>query len=127
MKKLILLAVLFVNSVAIAQLKNLSLETLSGTYTATHPEMPVKNIITINIHGDVTLVEESPMGKLECSGRAKLEGSLLKSSVTCANGAKFDQQINLSKVENLNRFKAPVLSSLYGAEFELDFVKTSRE
>lgn len=122
--KIITILTLFLGfNVSQAAIKNLSLETLAGKYEATHPDIPVTNVIILNVHGDVQLDEISPYGTLKCVGKAELVNSILTSKVKCENNAEFEQRVNLSKVKNLNRFKAVVYSSLYGIELELNFKK----
>ena len=99
----------------------LTLNELAGSYKVTHTEIPVVNIVKISADGKIALTESSPYGKLECSGKGKLVNDQLSSSVKCTDGQVFTQKINLSKVKNLNKFKATVFSSLYGQELEMNF------
>ena len=120
MKKL---SVLFI-ALSFSQLASaFTLYELAGSYKITHPELPVVNIVKITADGKIALIESSPYGKLECSGKSKLVKNQLSSSVKCTDGQKFTQKINLSGVKNLNKFKAAVFSSLYGQEVEMDFEK----
>ena len=123
MKAVAILGLILSFNVSQAAIENLSLQTLAGKYEATHPQFPVKNTITVNVHGDVQFEEESPNGSIKCTGKATLEAAILKANLKCENGAEYEERVNLSNVTNLSRFKAPVFSSLYGFEIELNFVR----
>ncbi|KHD88169.1 MAG: hypothetical protein OM95_10390 [Bdellovibrio sp. ArHS] len=121
MKKLIMIIALFAIS---RQAHALSLQQLAGTYKVTTDMAPISNLVSLTSDGAVTLIETSPDGRIQCEGQAHLGADrVLTSEVTCTNGLVFVQKINLSKVKALKSFKAPVYSSLYDAELEMDFVK----
>jgi hypothetical protein len=115
MKKITLLicSLVFVSNFAQA----LSLQELAGKYKISSPELPIKNTITLKKNGAVTLLEESPIGKMSCKGKASLVSDVLSSEVVCTNGQRFQQRINFSGVDiNQDTFEVSVYSSLYQAE-----------
>ena len=116
MKSLILLTVVLLSSVSFGQIRGLSFANLAGTYEATATGLPIKTTLTINVHGDITLVETSGGRSFHCTGKARLDNGIVSSSVVCTNDARFDQRINLSNISNLRNFQAPVYSSLFGTE-----------
>lgn len=94
-----------------------------GSYKISNSDFPVLTIVTINANGTVKLTEQSPYGKLECSGKANLKSDILTSHVKCEDGQEFTQRINLKSVKSFGKFSAPVYSSLYGQEVEMNFEK----
>jgi hypothetical protein len=74
-------------------------------------------------NGAVKLTEQSPYGKLECSGKAGIKADILSSKVKCEDGQEFTQKINLKGVNSFGKFSAPVYSSLYGQEVVMNFEK----
>lgn len=120
MKKTLTLITLLLSTQAFS----FNLKEVSGKYSATSDNIPVKNIITIDSKGKITLVEKSVHGApLVCNGKAVLRKNLIKSKLTCVNGFSFEQVINLSGVTNLNSFSAPVYSTLFGQEVMMTFKK----
>lgn len=118
MKKLsfVLLTISFSTLVNAASFKD-----LVGSYKITNPDLPVLNLVTVDINGNVKLTEQSPYGTLECKGKGTIKGDVLESFVKCTNGTSFTQKINLKNVKNFAKFKAPVYSSLYEQEVEMNF------
>ena len=100
-----------------------TLTDLAGTYEITHPQLPVKNTVTLTATGQVSLQEESPFGSIICEGMATIKKDLLTSEVQCDNGAVFTQEINFAGIELASEFQAPVYSSLYDAEAVMNFTK----
>lgn len=98
-----------------------------GTYKITHPAIPAITYVSISNTGVVELSEDGPQGVAHCAGQAQLEGGILESELKCFNGASFEQQINLSQVEDFSSFSAPVFSTLYGVEIEMNFEKVELE
>lgn len=101
----------------------LSLSKIAGTYEVTSEVAPIINVIEISASGEVKLIERSPYGMLNCKGKATLKKGVLESLVTCDNGQKFTQRVNLNGVEHFDRFTANVFSSLYEAEVPMKFVR----
>jgi hypothetical protein len=98
-----------------------SLKDVAGSYKISNPDLPVLNIVTVDINGNVKLTEQSPYGTLECKGKGVIKEEVLESFVKCTNGASFTQKINLKNVKNFKKFKASVYSSLYEQEVEMNF------
>lgn len=98
-----------------------SIKDVVGSYKITHTDLPILNIVTVDINGNVKLTEQSPYGTLECKGKGTIKNDILSSKVTCTNGSDFTQKINLKNVKNFAKFKAPVYSSLYEQEVEMNF------
>jgi len=92
-----------------------------GSYKISNPDLPVLNIVTIDAKGNVKLTEQSPYGTLECKGKGTIKADILESNVKCTNGASFTQKISLKNVKNFSKFKAPIYSSLYEQEVEMNF------
>lgn len=119
MKTLLALSFLVTSSFASAA----TINNIVGSYKISNPDFPVLTIVTITANGKVRLTEQSPYGKLECSGKAKLKSDILTSEVKCEDGQEFTQRINLKNVKSFGKFTAPVYSSLYGQEVEMNFEK----
>ncbi len=105
-----------------------TLADLAGTYRVTSDQIPsVANLVTLNANGDITLKEVSDRGEIVCKGQSKFEDNLLRSIVKCADPTVFyRQQIDLSAVRNLKKFKAPVSSDLFGMTLMMDFQKIAK-
>ncbi len=105
-----------------------TLADLAGTYRVTSDQIPlVANLVTLNANGDITLKEISDRGEIVCKGQSKFEDNLLRSIVKCADPTVFyRQQIDLSAVRNLKKFKAPVSSDLFGMTLMMDFQKIAK-
>jgi hypothetical protein len=71
---------------------------------------------------------ETVLGELKCSGVAIMnKDHLVTANISCDNHKTFEQRINLADVANplAAEFQAPVFSSLYGMELEMNFKKSS--
>lgn len=101
----------------------LSMSDMAGSYEITNPALPISNIVTLEANGNVTLIENSPLGSFKCEGQATINDELLTSEVTCENGAAFTQEIDLTGVTIADTFEAPVYSSLYQAQVVMTFTK----
>lgn len=117
MKKVIIfaLALVSLNSMAF------TMKEIKGKYSVSAQDIPVLNVVTISENGNVKLVEQTFEGDMTCQGKGILNNDIFKSSLTCENGEKFEQRINLKGVKSLNKFKAKVYSSLYQVEVEMNF------
>ena len=102
---------------------DISFKDIAGKYKVTHEQLPITNTITIEDSGEVSLIESSAGGELHCEGQATIEGTTVRSKVKCENGAEFFQEIKLENVQNFSDFTAPVYSSLWDMEVEMDFEK----
>ena len=99
-----------------------TLEKVAGEYEVTVPGLPITNLVSLGEDGAVLLLEEGPYGELECEGSAQvIDGNIIQSEVTCANGMTFTQRINLQGVSDYDNFSAPLFSSLYKREIMADF------
>ena len=119
MKRILALSLLVISSLASAA----TMSDVVGSYKISNPDLPVLTIVTIKADGAVKLTEQSPYGKLECSGKAKLKADVLTSEVKCEDGQEFTQRINLKNVKSFGKFSALVYSSLYGQEVKMNFEK----
>ncbi|MGZ3789820.1 MAG: hypothetical protein ACXVLQ_14925 [Bacteriovorax sp.] len=100
-----------------------SLNDLAGKYEISTNLIPVTNVITLDAKGGITLLEKSAQGNLKCKGTSTLASNKVSSQLKCENGLSFEQEINLSKVTNLDSFTAPVYSTLFGQEIPMNFKK----
>lgn len=98
-----------------------SLKDIAGSYKISNPDLPVLNIVTVDVKGNVKLTEQSPHGTLECKGKGTISADVLESAVECTNGSSFTQRINLKNVKSFTKFSAPVYSSLYEQEVIMNF------
>lgn len=112
----VIIAISFSTLASAASLKN-----LAGSYKISNPDLPVLNIVTVDVKGNVKLTEQSPYGTLECKGKGAIKGDVLESVVKCTNGSNFTQRINLKNVKSFSKFSAPVYSSLYEQEVVMNF------
>ena len=94
---------------------------LSGSYHAWISGSSVKNQVNFNEDGSILLLEKRPQGVLRCYGKAEQEGQTLKLAMLCQNGRKFQQAIDFSEVRELERFQAPVFSSLFLRKVLMNF------
>jgi hypothetical protein len=117
MKSLLVLSILALSNVAGAA----TFKDLVGSYKISNPNFPVLTLVIIAADSTIQLTEKSVYGTLECSGTATLVKNILTSNVECVDGQKFSQRINLSKVKKFDKFSAPVYSTLYQQEIEMDF------
>lgn len=122
MKKLALITALTISNAFAVDFSD-----IAGTYKITHPAIPAITYVSISDSGVVELAEDGPQGVAHCAGQAELQNDILESELKCFNGASFGQKINLSQVNDFNSFSAPVFSSLYGVEIEMDFEKVDLE
>ena len=100
---------------------------LAKKYKATSTEIPIKSVLTITkkdlYNGEIQFhVKRSPYGKMSCKGIAAIENDgknetfKLKTHAICKSGLEYNHSVNLTDVENFDRFSANVKNTLYEGE-----------
>lgn len=84
---------------------------------------PIANMVA-HVKEDGSLeMEVFAMIYLNCSGTGgRMEKNVFVINPKC-NGAPINLKIDLSKVKNFNKFKAPVYSSMLGRTVEMEFTR----
>lgn len=123
MKKLILtLSLLITLLISSAATNAATMKQVSGAYDVFLPIMNANMIAHVSEEGHMDL-EVFSLIYLNCTGEnGRLEKNVFIISPKC-NGAAIDLKIDLSKVKNFNKFKAPVYSSMIGRTVEMEFTR----
>jgi len=96
---------------------------VAGKYQITSQDIPVLNVVTLNLSGSLKFVEKTFEGNTTCSGKWWMVNDLITASIRCPDGGTFSERINIAGVKNLKSFKAVVSSSLYNLDLEMNFVR----
>lgn len=110
MKSFLLISILLISFQASAA----TLNDLVGTYKITSPEFENVETLTINTDGTEHLTDVSSEIKIECTGKARIDGELLFSSFSCDHNNQFMQVITLKGITSFEKFEASVFNSWYG-------------
>lgn len=99
-----------------------TMKQVSGAYDVFFPVMNAHMIAKVTEDGRMDL-EVFSLIYLNCSGEnGKLVKDVFIITPSC-NGAPLGLRIDLSKVRNFNKFKAPVYSSMLGRTVEMEFTR----
>jgi hypothetical protein len=93
-----------------------SLTDFEGKYIVSNKYLRVQSTFTIDKEGNIELVESR--GYFNCKGTSELEleSEVVRVELNCnnTNNQTLEMVINLTKVENLNSFTAPIYSKVTG-------------
>ncbi len=122
MKTILFLFVLIVaGQTAQGSTTGATMKQIAGDYDISF--RPIANMIAhVKEDGHLDL-EVFAMLYLNCTGdEGYIENNVFSINPNC-NGASISLKIDLSKVKNFNKFKAPVYSSMLGSTVEMEFTR----
>ncbi|MBC7714047.1 MAG: hypothetical protein H7177_11960 [Rhizobacter sp.] len=113
MKKIIgILLLLGLTSQAFAY----SMQELEGKYRVSSTALKMKNTLIVDKKGKLTLIEE--LNRFTCSGKSKIDrANMVDASIKCEKffgNRVFTFKIDMTKVQDLNNFKAPLVFPMIG-------------